>query len=219
MAMMVAAFSFAVVGCGDSDDGDDSSGGDGLIPDGTGVKVVLIKGAEQYSGVDLMNDFYDFAVGDKITAKGKLVAGTLDNKYGTTVEIVIKGNKKEWATIVYQYGSKPEIGEGLGGTWNCNVTLTQDMIDCMQNKSDSDPVSIRIQGNNIVANTLKFTIEDLKVIKADSTPTPSLQEYLVTRNFDIGFSDFGNILPGSGDNNMGCQKAGGLTAEIIYRPL
>jgi hypothetical protein len=213
LAMLVAAFSFIAVGCGDSDDGDDSSNGGGGIPpgDGSGVIVVMITTEQDWAGVDLMDSHFLFATGDVISGKGRLISGTFDPKYVDSgaegVEIVFQDKIGAWGTPVYQFKG------GVGLNWNCNnVSLTGDMITNIA--AGKDMQGIRIQGNNVVAKTLKFTIEELTVKRGTETLL-DLKAYWTERNFVIGYSDFGDILPG----DKGFQKAGNATALLIERPL
>jgi hypothetical protein len=191
--MLVAAFSFVAVGCG-GDDGDDpppppGGGGEtvlldlathlqtfsvgdsnlGLILPGAkgfqkaggvtaeiiagdgGKKVVELSLSENWSGLDLLDSYFHFAAGDKISGKGKVTAGA-----PTNAEFVFNDKPGDWGTPLYQLQNAPNKD------WEFDKVLTAAMIT---NIAAGDPKGIRIAGNNATADTFKFTIVELKVVR------------------------------------------------------
>jgi len=164
-------------------------------PPSGGVKAVEVTFGETWSGFDLLDSTFHFAAGDKIEAKGKIIAVG-----GATPEFVFNDKVGDWGTPVYQ-----ETGIASGTALEVSVTLTAGMVT---NIAAGSPKGIRIGGNNVTANTLKASFQQIKITRG-GTVLLNLAEHLAT--LTVGETDFGLILPG----DKGFQKAGTVTAKVI----
>jgi len=183
---------FAMAGCGDKDPVDPGDGGGG---GGSGVKAVEITFSENWSGVDLLDSVFSFAANDKIEATGKVIAVG-----GSAPEFVFNDRPGDWGVPTFQ-----KTGIAAGTALDVNVDLTAAMIT---NIAAGSPKAIRMAGNNVTADTLKVTFQQIKITRG-STVLLDLAAHLAT--LEVGNNDIGQILPGA----KGFQKAGNVTAKVI----
>jgi len=177
-------------------------------PSGDAVNVVQITFDQSWSGIDLLNSFFSFAEGDLITAKGTIIAATGgdDTTDGSKAEFVFNDKPGAWGVPLYQ-----KTGAKAGVDWEFTDTaLTATMIANIASPGSGSPSGIRIAGNNVKAQTLIITIEQIKITRG-STVLVDLATHLQT--LDIDDANIGLILPGT----MGFQPAGNVTAKVIAK--
>jgi hypothetical protein len=158
------------------------------------VNVLEITYAQNWSGLDLLDSYFHFAEDDVIEAKGEITAVA-----GTTPEFVFNGKAGAWGPV------KQLTGIAAGSEFDFEQALTDTDIT---NIAAGSPAGIRIQGNNVTADTLVVVFEQIKVTRG-STVLLDLAEHLQT--FNVDDDNMGLILPGS----MGFQGAGGITVKVI----
>jgi hypothetical protein len=192
---VVLVFGLAMLGCGSKNDDPPPPPPPG--GDGEGANVLEVTFGEEWSGIDLLNSKFTFATGDKIAAKGKIIAVG-----GSGAEFVFNDKPGAWGVPLFQ-----KSGIVAGTEWDFDTALTATMIT---NITAASPSGIRIGGNNVTANTLKVVFEQIKITRGE-TVLLDLAEHLQTFNVDDSNMDL--ILPGA----MGFQKAGTVTVKIIEK--
>jgi hypothetical protein len=163
------------------------------------TKALEITFSQSWSGLDLMNSFFDFQENDNIEANGKIITVA-----GATPEFIFNDKPGAWGVVLYQ-----KTGAVTGTEWDFNKPLTSQMIT---NIKAANPSGIRIQGNNVTADTLVAVIGQIKITRGEEVIL-DLVEHLDA--FDFGDDDADLIIPES----MGFQKAGDITVKVVAVPV
>jgi len=209
IAALVAALAVVFIGCPypTNGGGESTSGGTNTTPSPgpaeptptptppPAVRSVEVTCTASWTGIDLLDSKFTFTEGDRIEATGKIIAVG-----GASPEFAFNDKPGGWGVPVFQATSI-----AANTALNVDKTLTSAMV---ANIAAASPKAIRIQGNNVDANTLIFSFQQIKITRG-STVLLDLAAHLAT--LTVGETNTGLILPGS----LGFQNAGTITTKVI----